>query len=245
MHVGLAQFEAEGHDAVLHRRVPVRTVSTPPAGDSPFEPSVYGERQIRWPAICAAVAAHMLLIGTLMSLDLVPVPLINKRPPTVVDLIELPPEPPEVVLQQPKLEPVKVTQPPPVSPPPMVRVPLANSAPIVATPEPPPQRTVVVAPTATGPVSVSDLSASMIAAKSPKYPIESRRKREQGTVVLTVVVGSSGSVVDVSIAKSSGFERLDKAALAAVRGWRWSPTVRNGQPVMVKGFVDIPFVLTG
>jgi protein TonB len=49
----------------------------------------------------------------------------------------------------------------------------------------------------------------------------------------------------VSVSRSSGFARLDKAALDAVRRWRWSPLVRGGVPVMVRGIVDIPFVLQG
>ena len=47
----------------------------------------------------------------------------------------------------------------------------------------------------------------------------------------------------LSIAQSSGFARLDNAARDAVRGWRWKPVMRDGQPVRVKGVVEIPFVL--
>ena len=38
--------------------------------------------------------------------------------------------------------------------------------------------------------------------------------------------------------------RLDKAALDAVRRWRWSPMLRDGQAVAVRGLVEIPFTLT-
>lgn len=103
------------------------------------------------------------------------------------------------------------------------------------------------APPVTAPPAIEragDLSSTMIAATPPRYPTESRRSREQGTVVLTVTLGTDGAVADISIARSSGFERLDRAALAAVRRWRWSPTKRNGAPVMVRGVVEIPFVLT-
>jgi len=77
----------------------------------------------------------------------------------------------------------------------------------------------------------------------PSYPVECRRRKEQGTVFLAVVLATDGTVANVSIARSSGSERLDKAALQAVRKWRWSPTIRNGAPVMVQGTVDIPFIL--
>lgn len=75
--------------------------------------------------------------------------------------------------------------------------------------------------------------------------MESRRKREQGTVVLSLTLSVDGGVSVISVAQSSGFDRLDDAALRAVRKWRWAPTVRNGQPVMVRGQVEIPFVLQG
>jgi protein TonB len=83
----------------------------------------------------------------------------------------------------------------------------------------------------------------MIDAVPPHYPYESRRLKEQGTVLLDVQLSMSGTVERVSVRTSSGFARLDKAALEAVRRWRWSPTVRDGQPVAVRGVVEIPFTL--
>ncbi|MDR7920481.1 energy transducer TonB, partial [Escherichia coli] len=61
--------------------------------------------------------------------------------------------------------------------------------------------------------------------------------------VLMVVVDEGGRVRDISIATSSGVERLDKAALNAVRRWRWSPTIVDGRPSQVRGLVRIPFEL--
>jgi protein TonB len=52
-------------------------------------------------------------------------------------------------------------------------------------------------------------------------------------------------VASVNVATSSGFYRLDRAALNAVRKWRWSPMKSNGQPMIVRGFVTLPFVLRG
>lgn len=89
------------------------------------------------------------------------------------------------------------------------------------------------------------MGTKMVSGKPPRYPIECRRKREQGTVLLSLVVGVDGGVQTISIARSSGFASLDDAARDAVRKWRWEPTVRNGQPVMVRGVVEIPFVLQG
>ena len=94
-----------------------------------------------------------------------------------------------------------------------------------------------------GIVQGGDLGTQMIAGRPPRYPVESRRKREQGTVLLALTLGLDGAVESLSIAQSSGFARLDNAARDAVRGWRWKPVMRDGQPVRVKGVVEIPFVL--
>lgn len=84
----------------------------------------------------------------------------------------------------------------------------------------------------------------MISGGPPRYPVESRRRKEQGTVELNLVLGLDGKVETISVAHSSGFARLDQAALDAVRRWRWAPTLRDGSPVKVRGTVEIPFVLS-
>ena len=88
-----------------------------------------------------------------------------------------------------------------------------------------------------------DLATRMVSGKPPRYPVESRRKREQGVVLLALTVGLDGCVEDIRVARSSGSRHLDRAALDAVKRWRWAPMMRDGQPVLVKGVVEIPFVL--
>ncbi|WBO22550.1 energy transducer TonB [Sphingomonas abietis] len=161
-----------------------------------------------------------------------------------------PPKQPPAPLQ--KQVTVKPLQPAIVAPPPVVTVP-APPSPVATAPVPTPPRVIVApaapaapvvsaAPPAT-PADGGDLSSKMIFAKPPSYPIESRRLHEEGTVVLAVLLSAEGQVAGISIAQSSGSDRLDQAALAAVRKWRWAPIVRNGQPVMVQGQVRMPFVL--
>jgi protein TonB len=53
---------------------------------------------------------------------------------------------------------------------------------------------------------------------SPSYPAESRSAREQGLVILRITVNATGRPTHVEILKSSGYHRLDRAALEA--GWR-------------------------
>lgn len=94
------------------------------------------------------------------------------------------------------------------------------------------------------PVVAADLGGSrMVSGSAPRYPRESRRKKEQGTVELQLLLDADGGVEAISVSRSSGFARLDEAALAAVRRWRWQPTLRSGVAVKVRGLVEIPFVL--
>ena len=72
----------------------------------------------------------------------------------------------------------------------------------------------------------------------PDYPIEARRAREEGLVVVHAQVAADGSVSAVEVLTSSGHERLDAAALAAVAGWHFEPARRGGAAVAQA--VDVP-----
>jgi protein TonB len=57
----------------------------------------------------------------------------------------------------------------------------------------------------------------------PAYPLLSRRLKEEGRVMIRVLVSPEGQVVQLDVAQSSGFPRLDQAARAAVSRWRFVP----------------------
>lgn len=57
----------------------------------------------------------------------------------------------------------------------------------------------------------------------PQYPAESRKLREEGVVLLKVAVTAAGRAADVQLQRSSGYARLDQAALKAVRRWEFKP----------------------
>jgi protein TonB len=59
----------------------------------------------------------------------------------------------------------------------------------------------------------------------------SSRLGEYGTVVLRVTVGVNGMATQVQLAKSSGYPRLDNAALQGARRLKFKPAIRNGVPV--------------
>jgi protein TonB len=190
----------------------------------------------------ATVAAFAFMNPTFVKQD--------KRDVTVVALLEMPEDPPAEAPPPPPEQSVPPPKAAIVAPVPLVAIPQApvmQAPPVaapVASPAPPP-KPVALAVTPRGPENVGELSAKMISAKPPRYPFDSRRQHEQGTVILSVLLSVDGRVADVSIARSSGFPRLDDAALDAVRNWRWSPMMRDGSAVMVRGMVTIPFILQG
>ena len=62
------------------------------------------------------------------------------------------------------------------------------------------------------------LAPAYVSRPTVKYPSESRAAREEGVVVLRITVNDSGRPVSVEVARSSGFVRLDRAAVEG--GWR-------------------------
>lgn len=97
--------------------------------------------------------------------------------------------------------------------PPIVVAPVAEPVPV---PEP--------VPAAPAPAVGTDRVAPRLqAGDKPAYPSASLRANEQGTTQLEVCVSAAGRVTSVSVAKSSGFQRLDDAAAKWIRGERFAP----------------------
>lgn len=82
------------------------------------------------------------------------------------------------------------------------------------------------------------LNADYLHNPRPDYPHQAKRMGWEGRVVLRVEVLSNGSVGAVSVAKSSGHELLDEAALEAVRHWKFVPAKRDG--TAVSSSVNVP-----
>lgn len=77
----------------------------------------------------------------------------------------------------------------------------------------------------------------------PVYPATSRRMGEEGTVRLRVLVDESGRPQEVNILNSSGFERLDRAAIDAVKRWRFEAATDGRNAVRAWTQVAITFKL--
>jgi protein TonB len=85
----------------------------------------------------------------------------------------------------------------------------------------------------TGPVRVFDVA--------PAYPELARVSRVEGVVIIEAVIGTTGNVTEARILRS--IPLLDEAAVAAVRQWRYTPTLLSGVPVPVIMTVTVTFKL--
>jgi len=79
-------------------------------------------------------------------------------------------------------------------------------------------------------------------APDPEYSEEARKAKYQGTIVLYLIVDSSGAPTDVQIMRPLGLG-LDEKAVNAVSAWKFNPAERDGKPVAVAITVQVNFHL--
>jgi periplasmic protein TonB len=77
----------------------------------------------------------------------------------------------------------------------------------------------------------------------PAYPSLSRRMREEGKVLLDVHILEDGRVGEIKLRRSSGFSRLDQAALSAVKRWRYVPARQGGKAIAYWYVQPVQFTL--
>ncbi|MFO7972403.1 MAG: energy transducer TonB [Desulfobacterales bacterium] len=77
----------------------------------------------------------------------------------------------------------------------------------------------------------------------PRYPAVARRRGFQGNVMLEVLVGPSGNVIELHVLSSSGYPILDRAAKSSVKNWTFEPGMRGQQKVEMWVRVPIRFEL--
>src|SRR5688572_5511640 len=110
--------------------------------------------------------------------------------------------------------------------------------PVTELPPPPPPELPASAPLApAAPVRVGGKvpQPTLLVRVEPEYPRAAVEARVQGLVILETVVGQDGHVVEARVIRSAG-EVLDRAAIAAIRQWRYAPLELNG--------VRVRFLLT-
>ena len=76
---------------------------------------------------------------------------------------------------------------------------------------------------------------------APRYPRNAVRAGIEGTVQVQVDVGPDGVPTSVALASGSGNRELDRAAIEAVRRWRFRPAMANGEPTVGRVTVPIQF----
>lgn len=231
------------------------TATVPQDGFGPVTPSARMNRRLL--IVAAVIGLHIaglwaLQTGLLRRAVELVVPV-----QVIADLIELPqpkveptppppapqptPKPQPVVRQTPRPQPtplpVAVADPAPSDHAPIVPAPVP---PAPAEPGPAPARPVEPAVPA---VQLPSSTADYLNNPAPAYPPLSRRLGEQGRVVVRVLIGTDGTASQAEIRSSSGFERLDQAALQTVLKWRYVPGKRAGVPEAMWFNVPINFVL--
>ena len=160
----------------------------------------------------------------------------------MVNLIN-PPAPEQPVPRRP-VPPKTVKSPPHPAPPHLAAAPVVlPNEPVAYVPPPPPP--VVVAPQMPAqPLILSgELSVVCPDRSAPDYPKISMRMNEQGKVVLRVELGEDGRIAHAEVKTSSGFSRLDAAALNAVKTWHCKPSVRNGVATRAVALQPLNFIL--
>ena len=95
-----------------------------------------------------------------------------------------------------------------------------------------------------GPVRTAVMLDARHPLTQPPYPSAAIRFGEEGNLEIEVLVARNGRVADARIARSSGYPRLDQAALEeARRGWRLKPGTVDGEPIEMWHRVRVTFRL--
>jgi protein TonB len=87
---------------------------------------------------------------------------------------------------------------------------------------------------------IADYRVAYLHNPPPVYPASSRQQKEEGRVLLNVMINSNGKPEVVQIQQSSGYSALDQSATDTVRRWRFAPAQRSGTPV--DAWVTVPIV---
>ena len=95
----------------------------------------------------------------------------------------------------------------------------------------------------TGSTGSAGLTSPQYTHKPIKYPSRARERGQEGKLEVSVSVSAVGKVTKVVLLSSSGHVLLDKAALKAVKRWRFKPAIHHGQAVAATVVVPYEFRL--
>jgi protein TonB len=189
-------------------------------------------------------ATDVELVGSLEEAAESPQPPTPPEPPPKPEPVPPPkPEPDPVPLPEPAPKPLEQPPPPTPKPKPQPTPEKKSSSPATKPAAASASRAGAAPGTAGGSGDGKDSRPSYLEKPAPKYPAESVAAREHGKVELSVEISATGRPESVKLEKSSGYERLDRAAIEAVRRWRFNPAIRNGQPVPTRVNIPVLFKL--
>ncbi|MCR5884746.1 energy transducer TonB [Rhizobacter sp. J219] len=210
-----------------------------------------GLSRAQYRAVVAAIAAvHVMGIYGILQVPAVRASVLEAAP-IFVDLLAPPAPPVPAPPPPPPLKPVLKRPEPPL----ITTAPSPAPAPFEAAPAPevpvPPAPVVAEAPTAPPAPPAPPPPPKIIPAEAVQYlvrpvgeyPRMSIRMGETGLVMVRVYIDEGGMPRQVVVEKSSGFPRLDEAAVVAVRGARFKPYLFNGAPTAGWARIPIPFEL--
>ena len=184
---------------------------------------------------------HVIMASVVMDMPAPPAP----APQPVVPKVQPKPRPQPIP---------QVVSPPQPQPQPSTVITTAapsENAPVVAAAPPSPAAAPQAAgnqrpnspQTAAATVALPSSDADYLNNPPPTYPRMSRRMGEQGMVVVRVFINAEGCAEKAELRTSSGYPRLDEAALETVKRWRYVPGKRAGVPEAMWFNVPIRFVL--
>lgn len=204
-----------------------------------------------------ALQAGLLRRVTQIAQVVVPVEIVSEAVTPPAPKVEPPapppaPEPPAAV-KRPAIRKPERKLPPAPAPPAIPEPQPAPNAPTGAlAPQPPvPAAAVPVAPEpppsapspSAGHVELPSSGASYLQNPAPVYPAISKRLGEQGKAVVRVLIGADGTPQKVELKRSSGYDRLDRAAVDYVMKCRYVPGKVGGVPQAMWYEAPVSFVL--
>lgn len=246
---------------------------SPKLHDLPLSTDKFASVQLQpntsYKALATVFIAHFALLAAIFNSQADhPLPTEQKQQAITVSLLATP-----TLISEPKIEPAKAEplvqktkqKPAPVkTKPELTETPVQTTSPsqanleqktseAIKTEAAAPSKTTEAAPiAATKETTVAEaepiveppkFGAAYLNNPAPKYPTSSRRAGEQGRVLLKVLVSEQGMPEEVELDTSSGFERLDQAAIDAVKKWSFIPAKRSNQPISAYVLVPVKFSL--
>ncbi len=202
------------------------------------------------PVFVGVLAVHGMVGWALLTVSAVREAVLETVPVMIATMIESQTQPERFVPPPPASPEVRLTQQSLVTVPqlpveaPVYEAPVAVNLSLPAeTMVESPADPAVRSPAPSPPKTIPASAVEYIVTPKPAYPLYSRRAGETGIVLLRVLISDKGLPVHIEIEKSSGYSRLDAAALAAMQAARFKPYSENGIALAVWAPAPIVFEL--